>query len=292
MHAIFCPASDCRLKNISKVSLLYIILINKLFLHKILPKLMFSYSNNFFYSLPFQQPFPSPVRAARLSWLPFPPPWPSSCSPCCSTSWLAGLSIAYEQSCSWWSLKAMWSVCAWKLFPKWQFSSNCMNLMFHLLRSFPLMLLFHVCVEDVCVCGFSWPVLFRASTNPRLIIRLTDPLLVYKSWDYTHSHSPTHTDIYTVEDSQQHQWVQSYREMWNELWPFSVCIGRFCCHSKSKHPDEKRLHFGNGHCKYLAPSSGHVGNDLSWPLFPIHQVGIYNKVVPWQTLWNTDETIS
>uniref|UniRef100_A0A3P8W3X9 receptor protein-tyrosine kinase n=1 Tax=Cynoglossus semilaevis TaxID=244447 RepID=A0A3P8W3X9_CYNSE len=26
-----------------------------------------------------------------------------------------------------------------------------------------------------------------------------------------------------------------------------VLIGRFCCRSKSKHPDEKRLHFGNGH---------------------------------------------
>ncbi|XP_077947516.1 ephrin type-A receptor 3 isoform X6 [Gasterosteus aculeatus] len=28
-----------------------------------------------------------------------------------------------------------------------------------------------------------------------------------------------------------------------------VLIGRFCCHSKSKHPDEKRLHFGNGHLR-------------------------------------------
>ncbi|XP_010770373.1 ephrin type-A receptor 3 [Notothenia coriiceps] len=30
---------------------------------------------------------------------------------------------------------------------------------------------------------------------------------------------------------------------------FSVWFGRFCCHSKSKHPDEKRLHFGNGHLR-------------------------------------------
>uniref|UniRef100_A0A674PQT2 receptor protein-tyrosine kinase n=1 Tax=Takifugu rubripes TaxID=31033 RepID=A0A674PQT2_TAKRU len=28
-----------------------------------------------------------------------------------------------------------------------------------------------------------------------------------------------------------------------------VLIGRFCCHGKSKHPDEKRLHFGNGHLR-------------------------------------------
>ncbi|XP_007557202.1 ephrin type-A receptor 3 isoform X1 [Poecilia formosa] len=28
-----------------------------------------------------------------------------------------------------------------------------------------------------------------------------------------------------------------------------VLIGRFCCRSKSKHPDEKRLHFGNGHLR-------------------------------------------
>uniref|UniRef100_A0A1A8D2I9 receptor protein-tyrosine kinase n=2 Tax=Nothobranchius TaxID=28779 RepID=A0A1A8D2I9_NOTKA len=28
-----------------------------------------------------------------------------------------------------------------------------------------------------------------------------------------------------------------------------VLIGRFCCRSRSKHPDEKRLHFGNGHLR-------------------------------------------
>uniref|UniRef100_A0A8C6LLK0 receptor protein-tyrosine kinase n=1 Tax=Nothobranchius furzeri TaxID=105023 RepID=A0A8C6LLK0_NOTFU len=28
-----------------------------------------------------------------------------------------------------------------------------------------------------------------------------------------------------------------------------VLIGRFCCCSRSKHPDEKRLHFGNGHLR-------------------------------------------
>ncbi|KAM6934417.1 ephrin type-A receptor 3 isoform 1-T1 [Xenentodon cancila] len=28
-----------------------------------------------------------------------------------------------------------------------------------------------------------------------------------------------------------------------------VLIGRFCCRSKSKHPNEKRLHFGNGHLR-------------------------------------------
>ncbi|KAM6970311.1 ephrin type-A receptor 3 isoform 2-T2 [Aplochiton taeniatus] len=28
-----------------------------------------------------------------------------------------------------------------------------------------------------------------------------------------------------------------------------VLIGRFCCRGKSKHPDEKRLHFGNGHLR-------------------------------------------
>uniref|UniRef100_A0A669BW20 Ephrin type-A receptor 3 n=1 Tax=Oreochromis niloticus TaxID=8128 RepID=A0A669BW20_ORENI len=28
-----------------------------------------------------------------------------------------------------------------------------------------------------------------------------------------------------------------------------VLISRFCCRSKSKHPDEKRLHFGNGHLR-------------------------------------------
>uniref|UniRef100_A0A3Q1D4T2 receptor protein-tyrosine kinase n=1 Tax=Amphiprion ocellaris TaxID=80972 RepID=A0A3Q1D4T2_AMPOC len=28
-----------------------------------------------------------------------------------------------------------------------------------------------------------------------------------------------------------------------------ILIGRFCCRSKSKHPDEKRLHFGNGHLR-------------------------------------------
>ncbi|CAB1328812.1 unnamed protein product, partial [Coregonus sp. 'balchen'] len=30
-----------------------------------------------------------------------------------------------------------------------------------------------------------------------------------------------------------------------------IVIGRFCGYRRSKHPDEKRLHFGNGHCKYL-----------------------------------------
>lgn len=40
----------------------------------------------------FQRPSPSRARAARLFWLPFPQPWPSSCSLCCSTSWLAGRS--------------------------------------------------------------------------------------------------------------------------------------------------------------------------------------------------------
>ena len=54
-----------------------------------------------------------------------------------------------------------------------------------------------VCVV-VCVCVESWQsVLFRESINPWLIIRLTDPLLAYKSWDYTHRDTHTHTHTYT-----------------------------------------------------------------------------------------------
>lgn len=43
---------------------------------------------------PFQQPSPSPARAARWSSSPSPPLWPSSSSRCCSTSWLEGLSTS------------------------------------------------------------------------------------------------------------------------------------------------------------------------------------------------------
>lgn len=45
-------------------------------------------------SLTFQRPSPSPARTVRLSWLPYPLPWPSSSWQCCSTSWLAGLSTS------------------------------------------------------------------------------------------------------------------------------------------------------------------------------------------------------
>ncbi len=109
----------------------------------------------------------------------------------------------------------------------------------------------------VRVCGWSWQsVPFRESINPQLIIRLTDPLLAYKSWDNTHTctytHAHTHARTQLSLASRLGQRVRSYWEMWHYLWPFCVWIGRFCCHSKSKHPDEKRLHFGNGHRKYRA----------------------------------------
>lgn len=87
----------------------------------------------------------------------------------------------------------------------------------------------------IYVCGLSWQsFLFRETINPPLIIGLTYPHLAYKSWYYTHTH--THT-----------------RELLEDMalltTSLSVLIGRFCCHGKSKHPDEKRLHFGNGHRK-------------------------------------------
>uniref|UniRef100_A0A669BZF1 Ephrin type-A receptor 3 n=1 Tax=Oreochromis niloticus TaxID=8128 RepID=A0A669BZF1_ORENI len=63
---------------------------------------------------------------------------------------------------------------------------------------------------------------------------------------YTHRHKYAHMDLGSV-------WAglvgEFLLEMWHYFWSFSVCIGRFCCRSKSKHPDEKRLHFGNGHLR-------------------------------------------
>lgn len=48
--------------------------------------------------------------------------------------------------------------------------------------------------------------------------------------------------------------VNVYNSLYSFFFP-SVA-SRFCGYKKSKHgADEKRLHFGNGHCKLLKPSN-------------------------------------
>lgn len=149
----------------------------------------------------FQQPSPSPARTARLSWSPYPLPWPSSSWQCCSMSWLAGLSPSqsselpqsvytvsstlsfyfhyrkcHNAQSSSFKNPAKYSVYLYRITKKTWTSVRCAHVK-------------EKAKMYIYACGLSWQsFLFRETINPPLIIGLTYPHLAYKSWYYTHAH--------------------------------------------------------------------------------------------------------